>query len=247
MRDSLLSKDMLVSKVAIVGFSASWKRAPFDESDWEIWGLNEGYKFMPRWDRWFELHQRQVNLNDEGPAHIWKLAALTCPIYMQRHFPDIPTSVAFPLEEILKTFPRKYFTSSFSYMMAWAILEKFEEIGIYGVDTADEELGSQRPSLEYFIGIAEGKGIKVTIPGESSLCRAPFLYGYQERESDEFFGKLANQTSDYRQKLDRCRDMRKHYELREAHYAGAVEAIEALRNDWRLPFSLEPDYLEETI
>jgi hypothetical protein len=43
-------------KVAIVGFAESWKLAPFTDPLVEIWGLNELWKYVPRWDRWFELH-----------------------------------------------------------------------------------------------------------------------------------------------------------------------------------------------
>lgn len=222
-------------KVGIVGFTASWKRAPFDEPDWEIWGMNAGYTMLPRWDRWFELHQRQVNLNDEGPTHIWKVAGLTCPIYMIKHYEDIPMSVPYPLQAVLEQF-RPYMTSTFSYMAALAIMEGFSEIGIYGVDTADEEWGSQRPSLEYLLGYAEGKGIKVTIPKESSLLRAPFLYGYQEREENEFLGKLANHERGYERKMASAEESRERYALQAARYSGALGAIHNLRQEWQAPF-----------
>lgn len=237
MRDNLTTtKGVKKTKVAIVGFTASWKRAPFNEPDWEVWGMNAAYDLpLPRWDRWFELHQRQVNLNDEGPRHIWKIAELTCPVYMIKQFDDIPTSVAYPLDKVLAQF-RPYMTSTFSYMAALAIMEGFEEIGVYGVDTADEEWGSQRPSLEYLLGYAEGKGIKVTIPKESSLLRAPFLYGYQEREENEFLGKLANHEFGYKRKLDRADEMRETYAIQSARYSGALGAIRNLRKEWQTPF-----------
>lgn len=223
------------TKVAIMGFSPSWRLAPFDEVEWEIWGMNELYKRLPRWDRWFELHKRTVNLDDEGSEHIWKLAALDCPVYMQKHYDDIPASLAYPLDKVTANF-RPYLTSTFSFMVALAILEGFEEIGVYGCDTADEEWGSQRPSLEYFLGYAEGKGIKVTIPHESSLLRAPFIYGYQERHEQQFFGKLANYEYDYKERMERAEKLRDTYALGVARYEGAIDAIRSLRNEWRLPF-----------
>lgn len=239
MKDNLIPKNVTKRvKVAIVGFTSSKDRAPFDDPEWEIWGLNALYDELPRYDRWFELHKRQVNLNDEGPTHIWRLAEMRCPIYMIEHFEDIPTSTPYPLKEVLKAF-RPYLTSSFSYMVALAILEGFKEIGVYGIDTADEEWGSQRPSLEYLLGVAEGRGIRVTIPAESSLLRAPFLYGYQEREEHEFLGKLSNYERGYRRKMDRARTDRTVAELDVARYTGALGAIEALRSEWRMPFNLE--------
>lgn len=239
MKDDLLPRSVnKKTKVAIVGFTSSWKKAPFDDPEWEIWGLNALYDKLPRYDRWFELHKRQVNLNDEGPEHIWKLAAMPCPIYMHKHFDDIPTSVPYPLSEVLKIF-HPYLTSTFSYMVALAIMEDFQEIGVFGVDTADEEWGSQRPSLEYLLGYAEGKCVKVTIPKESTLLRAPFLYGFQEREENEFLGKIANSESEYRRKLEEAAEMGKRYELRAARYGGAADALKSLRDQWRLPFDFE--------
>lgn len=235
MKSDLLTMAKQKTKVAIVGFSDSRKRAPFDEPEWEIWGLNQLYEKIPRWDRWFELHKRQVNLDDEGPDHIWKLAAFTCPIYMQKHYEDIPTSVEYPLKQVIAAFG-SYLTSSFSFMAALAIMEGFQEIGIYGVDTADEEWGSQRPSLEYFLGYARGKGIKITIPAESSLLRAPFLYGYQERACHEFFGKLLNHEQDYSLSHKAATELARKYEREAARYEGAMEAIRELRREWQLPF-----------
>ena len=235
MRDDLLPTAAKKTKVAIVGFSDSRRLTPFDDPAWETWGLNELYKLIPRWDRWFELHQRQVNLQDEGPGHIWKLSGFACPVYMQRHYDDVPSSVPYPLEKVLKRF-RPYLTSSFSFMAALAIVEGFEEIGVFGVDVADEEWGSQRPSLEYLLGYAEGAGVKVTVPKESSLLRAPFLYGYQQREEQEFFGKLLNEEREYKRLADDAAEEMARQRLRAARAEGAVTALRNLRAEWRLPF-----------
>lgn len=65
-------------KVAIVGFSPSTRDgAPFEDEDYEIWSLNEEYRYdwIKRFDRHFQLHpkwdfSRTNNLND--PNHyLW--------------------------------------------------------------------------------------------------------------------------------------------------------------------------------
>jgi len=54
-------------KVAIVGMATTSRHlAPYDDDEFEIWGLNESYwgghqgpdktPYMKRWDRWFQLH-----------------------------------------------------------------------------------------------------------------------------------------------------------------------------------------------
>lgn len=134
------------TKVAVLGFTDSWKLAPFNDLSWEIWGLNELYMFIPRWDRWFEIHSRKLYESDKARVsdHIERLKQMTCPIYMHEHHDDIPTSVKYPLDEIGKFFPnpnpdtKPYITNTISAMIALAIYEGFEEIGIFGVDMAHD-------------------------------------------------------------------------------------------------------------
>jgi len=48
-------------KLAIVGFAPTTRHlAPFDDPEFEVWGLNEEYHFdwMKRFDRWFQIHPR---------------------------------------------------------------------------------------------------------------------------------------------------------------------------------------------
>jgi hypothetical protein len=236
-REDMLPKPVRkASKVAICGYSDSNRYTPFGEQDWEIWGLNALYDVLPgRYDRWFEIHTRQVNLGDEGPNHIWKLASFTIPIYMQRHYSDIPTSVPYPLEAVQARF-KNYLTSSFSFMAALAIIEGFEEIGVFGVDTPTEEWGSQRPSLEYFLGYAEGQGIKVTIPGESTLMKAPFIYGYQERESNAYLGKILNYERAYLRKRASAQRLAEEGQREVLALGGAIDALRNLRGEWIGPF-----------
>lgn len=193
-------------KVAIVGFAETSRHmAPYSDESFEIWGLNELYMQIPRWTRWFQLHSREVfvdDFSDRDKEHVEHLSKMTCPIYMCRHYEDIPNSIPFPLEEAIKYFslcPKRkackaegkscmacremdaYFTNSISYMIALAIMEGFEEIHVYGVDMAqDTEYGTQKPSCEFFIGWARGQGIEVVLPKEADLCRTFCYYGYEK-------------------------------------------------------------------
>jgi hypothetical protein len=66
-----------------------------------------------------------------------------------------------------------YLESSIAYMVAQALLElkPVDRIAIFGVDLhCESEYAYQRPNLEYLIGLARGKGIKVYIPPQSALC-----------------------------------------------------------------------------
>lgn len=55
------------------------------------------------------------------------------------------------------------------------------EIHIYGVDMAQgTEYAAQRPSCEYFLGLASGMGIKTFVPLTSDLLKNMSLYGAED-------------------------------------------------------------------
>ncbi len=178
-------------KVALVGFAESWKTAPFNDPSIAIWGLNELWKYLPRWNRWFELHDDETlgvtkrDLSDgEQKRHIEWLKAQPAekPIYMQPAFCDgrFPAAVPFPLDAMIAKFGR-YFTSTIGYMLALAIEEGYDWIGLYGIDLAsDVEYPGQRPNAEYLIGYARGLGRTVEVTPTSALLKAGHIYGYEK-------------------------------------------------------------------
>ncbi len=191
-------------KVLIVGFApTSRDDAPFKDTSYEVWGLNDLYRLIPRADRWFEMHSKDIVDNHPYyPNHLAELQSSTIPVFMQEVRSDIPRSVRYPIEDMTRYFfgdsipegtPDSevlyygYFNNTISYMMAIAIHESCEhspidEIHLYGVDmAADSEYSHQRPSVEYFIGIARGRGIKVVISPKSDLLKTIYPYEYTDR------------------------------------------------------------------
>lgn len=191
-------------KICIMGFAPSSRDlAPFNEMDengkpvWEIWGENNLYNYIPRVDVLFQMHdleevKRYGVINSDrgqynGSDHYKWLKEAKIPIVMQDHYPDIPYSAKYPLEE-MNSFFEDYWTNSISYMIAMAVLAGPDEICIYGVDMArGSEYTEQRASVEYFIGVAKGAGIKVIVPNECDLLKSFTRYGYQ----DQLRSKLA--------------------------------------------------------
>ena len=176
-------------KVAICGFAESYKSAPFNDASVDIWGLNELHKYLPRWHRWFELHDAEtlgVTARDlsegEQRRHLaWLKQDHGKPIYMQPAFCDgrFPNAVPYPLDRMIARFGR-YFASSIAYMLALAIDEGYDWIGLYGVDLAsDVEYPGQRPNAEYLVGMARGLGRTVVVAERSALLKTGHLYGYE--------------------------------------------------------------------
>ena len=178
--------EKVTKTVAICGTAGS-SRHMIDEQppEVELWGLNTSYTWMPRIDRLFDIHMDVFTKTGgvilsaaDVQEHIKGLQALKCPIYMVDHFPHIPNSIRYPIEEVLEGGRFKpYFTSSIAYMMALAIHERLN-IKLLGVDMKlDSEYAYQREALLYWQGVAEGLGLTVEIPDVSPLADTGPLYG----------------------------------------------------------------------
>ena len=223
-------------KVAIVGFAPSWGMAPFDDESWEIWGLNELYVFnIKRANRWFDIHTPEVSQNDTKRVgdHWAKLATLPCMVYMQDHYDEIPNSVKFPLDEMVALYGN-YFTNTISYMMAQAIAEGYTDIALYGIDMAhDSEYGLQRPSVEYFVGVAIGKGIRVEIPQAADLMKVNYLYGYEEEKATAFDEKLKSREVELNAKLAQLDQQIAQLSTAREQFRGAVQDTQHIRKIWQ--------------
>jgi len=198
-------------KVCLLGTSNTLKEAPIHDKSFEFWALNDMFAVIPEGiaTRWFEIHTRNnieiCHTRNAAIDYLGWFQKSTIPVYMQEKFDDIPASIKYPLEEITKYFGRQYFKSSLDYMMALALYEGFEEIHVYGVNMAvGDEYAYQKPSMEYWIGRAEGMGVKVVLPAGCDLMKGYFRYGYDEQKETDLLIKaqsknaeLARQAAEY--------------------------------------------------
>jgi hypothetical protein len=114
-----------------------------------------------------------------GEGHIEWLAQCGIPVYLEEVQTQIPTGVRYPYEDVVATIGSNYFaTNSFGYMVALAIHEGFEEIKLYGADFGPKDTSDAyaRPCIEFLLGLAVGRGIKVWAPEGSALLKGD-LYG----------------------------------------------------------------------
>jgi hypothetical protein len=177
-------------KICIMGTAQSWKRSPFSDLSWDIYGLNDGYMLRPpRVTRWAELHpldkmvfrspNQKVVLRDSIPdgyyvrpeGHIeWlKQQAETMQVFLQKEPPsDWPANAhRFPIEAVEAEFGSSYWASGPAYMLAQVVLEGYAEIMITGIHLATEaEYREQRPNWELLLGRVLGRSVKEsTRPG----------------------------------------------------------------------------------
>lgn len=222
-------------KVAIVGYSPTRANAPYNDTEWEIWGINDLWKFndVPRYDRWFDLHTFDTAKEPDKIKGIREAFSVgNTPIYLQEVDPDLPNSRRYPIEAIRKEFG-SYFTNTISFMIALAIYEGYEEIGVYGVDMSTYgEYSHQRASCEYFLGIAVGKGIKVTVPDGADLLKSRFIYGYETEKDRAWKAKISGLKK--HSMVERNKADAQIEQLKEVRwqYNGAVEAYKHIDNLW---------------
>lgn len=184
--------------------------APWHEEGIDEWiGLNDAHQLsfmhMDKITRWYQIHQKGRYMRQNPRYDIdhwaWLQKKQPFPIYMQRHDPDVPSSVAIPIEEISKRFFAGKFTrglayqrilemgSTFSYVIPMAIMEGAQRVEFYGVELAQEvEYMEQRPSTEFWMGIASAHGVEIHVPRVTKVLKAHF-YGYDHPQPDETWDK----------------------------------------------------------
>lgn len=152
----------------------------------------------PIWRNHKNLNHGRHQLNGTSNSHYdWLMRPHEYPIYMQEHYEDVPSSVKYPKEEIVKALlPNIWrdvnkpgmnkaeaieqienFTSSAAYAIALAIYQGKKQIELVGIElTSDTEYVRQRPGVLFWLGIAVGRGINVVI--HSPLLMKDKPYGY---------------------------------------------------------------------
>lgn len=180
-------------KWAILGTGDSWNLFPL-QSDHIIFCLNdyvyiEKYGIIPDilciMDVIDEKPQIVAGLSNLGDI-IQRINKLGCPLIAPFKYAEIPKSEAFPLEECVKEFGFPYFNNTISFMIAYALLKGAKSIDLYGVNQASSsEYFYEKASVEYWLGVANGLGVKITINGGKSellMNKSRFggnmLYGY---------------------------------------------------------------------
>jgi hypothetical protein len=160
--------------LSLVGKGDGWERTQKDfEEGRDVWctstifeGLT-GVGVQPT--RIFQIHEREVFESWIGMEQ-HRVVLMTAD-------PDFDQALVLPWQKLASIFGW-HFGSSFTWMLGMALLEGYTDISIHGVHLAHEsEYGSQRDTFFWFLGMAEGRGIKFNIDEDSGIFVANHAYG----------------------------------------------------------------------
>ena len=168
-------------RVAIVGHAASTREQAqvcLEDDTFDVWSINCASSLVPgQYTEEFFLDPLEHASQDQLEA----MKAHKARILWTRDKCDFRDSVAFDFGRVMTDLDSRYFTSSVAWCIAFAVVQGYREIYVYGVDmSADTEWAYQRPCCEYWIGYARGRGIKVFVPDESVLFKTPWVYALEE-------------------------------------------------------------------
>lgn len=171
-------------KVELLGCGLSIGDIPSFDPGAERWGLNDLIfrRFagdFTEWTRWFDLHPTWWIQEKRPAAYDW-YRQQTKPIYRLAADPALPSCCVYPRERI-QTATEREFAGSLCWMLALAIHEGFDAIDLFWftLDGTDPFYKIQVDSAKYWIGFARGRGIEVTIHGDSALKPTGPVYGYE--------------------------------------------------------------------
>ena len=109
------------------------------------------------------------------------------PIVTSTVYPEYPSAVTYPLEEVINTIGYSYFRTTPAYAAAFAIHIGVKQLRIYGCDfvypTNMYKGESGRANLEFILGVGMTMGMEVWVPPTTTLLdsKAPTaekMYGY---------------------------------------------------------------------
>lgn len=219
-------------KIAICGSAPSSKKlAPFNDPEWDIWVCSDANGDLPRADVVFELHD--VSIFEAMPqlSSYMEWLKHQKKVYMIEKLDRYPTSVEYPKARMIEKFGPYFFSSSIAWMMALAIDQQPEAIGLFGVDmTASDEYAFQRPGCQYFIQKCHDLGIKIIVPPHSDIAQPAPLYGY--KEADRFYRKMFIRREELLARLSEQEATMKQAVRNKLQLEGALEDLQYTIESW---------------
>jgi len=166
-----------MKQVAIIAKGRGWVDAPYN---CETWGITQLLIRRPV-DLVIDMNVYEDLRWGKKEALENKMVMLMC---KTSHIPYIGLN-NYPLSEIMEQFDTDYFGGTIEYAIALAIYRGYEVIDLYGINfKLNSEYGYQKPSIDFWCGVAKGRGIKIKSHGDSLIMKTidGLIYGYDTEQ-----------------------------------------------------------------
>ena len=178
-----------LENVNILALGPSWFKCPETHGDdEETWGVNTMYRNR-KVDRIFIMHDLRHDILLMDKDFIESVNKADCPIYTAGDYPVFDKNVVYPIERVIDEFKVCFFLNVICYMIAFAIMEKVKKITLFGcdmrTDSGEEYRVNEKGAVEFWLGVAIGRGIDIAMPEESYLLKRMMTsnsYGYIPRQ-----------------------------------------------------------------
>jgi len=183
-----------MKSITILGGGPSQYKCPDSFEDGEIWGINSlGASYeTKKVDRIFLLHDVGVEVLLQNHSIIGKLNKMGVPVYTAGPAPIFENNIQYPIADVVAHFRVGFFLNTMAYMIAFAIMQKPKIIYLYGVDmrpdSGYEWHKEERGCVEFWIGVAIGRGITVIVQPEAYLMKRTMVsnwYAFQPIKTTE--------------------------------------------------------------
>ena len=175
----------------------TWYQCPAEAPEnSEIWGVNTMYRNRDC-DRIFIMHDIKHDLMVQDRDFFETVNAKGIPVITAGDYPPLENNFVYPAEEVIEFFGVAFFLNVMAWMLAYAIMCNPKRITVYGCDmrsdSGDEYRLGERGCVEYWLGVAMGKGIDIGLPQESFLLKRIMrgnFYGYHLRKTGKGLDEL---------------------------------------------------------
>lgn len=197
-----------IEKVVLVGLGVSCYDFVQDnynnfDTGWEVWTINAGAKCFSH-DIVFDMHtpewlEEKVKKRGKPDAPLKRREWMKThdkPIVMPKASPEYPTSITYPLREVVEAVGTPYFSNGLSYPIALMLVCGVKAVKLFGCDfsydrntnTHDEQ---GRACCEFWLGRLVQSGAQVAHSNNTHLLDAHTradgtIYGYHEKMEFEF-------------------------------------------------------------
>jgi len=166
-----------LDKIIILAQGPSWYQCPDlvpGKEGMEIWGSNVIYRDHAV-DRIFFGHDPRGSFFNDDMNLFENLNKIGMPVYTIGVFKPLINNAQIPITEILDEFKVGFFLNVIAWMIATVILQNPKTIDMYGVDMRPDAGGeayvNEKGSVEFWCGVAMGRGIPIKNTKESYVMK----------------------------------------------------------------------------